>query len=122
MPRAHRHFIPGHVWHITHRCHKKEFLLKFGRDRSTYMHWLFEARKRFGLEVLNFVVTCNHIHLLVRDPGADVIAKSIQLVAGRTAQRTTNASSAKALSGKTAITPPRSRRMLTCIAVWCTSI
>ena len=29
MPRANRYFLPGHVWHITHRCHKKEFLLKF---------------------------------------------------------------------------------------------
>ena len=23
MPRANRHFHPGQVWHITHRCHKK---------------------------------------------------------------------------------------------------
>ncbi len=22
MPRANRYFLPGHVWHITHRCHK----------------------------------------------------------------------------------------------------
>jgi hypothetical protein len=21
MPRANRHFVPGLVWHITHRCH-----------------------------------------------------------------------------------------------------
>ena len=35
MPRANRHYIPGYVWHITHRCHKKEFLLKFARDRPT---------------------------------------------------------------------------------------
>ncbi|MGA2403881.1 MAG: transposase, partial [Syntrophobacteraceae bacterium] len=27
MPRAKRHFLPGYAWHITHRCHKKEFLL-----------------------------------------------------------------------------------------------
>ncbi len=32
MPRAKRHYIPGYVWHTTHRCHKKEFLLKFVRD------------------------------------------------------------------------------------------
>jgi hypothetical protein len=32
MARAKRHFLPGHVWHITHRCHKKEFLFKFTRD------------------------------------------------------------------------------------------
>ncbi|HEB35152.1 MAG TPA: transposase, partial [Candidatus Aminicenantes bacterium] len=28
MARAKRHYLPGHVWHLTHRCHKKEFLLK----------------------------------------------------------------------------------------------
>ncbi|MDY6990942.1 MAG: transposase, partial [Thermodesulfobacteriota bacterium] len=31
MPRANRHYVPGYVWHITHRCHKKEFLLRFAR-------------------------------------------------------------------------------------------
>ena len=25
MPRAHNHYIPGCVWHITHRCYKQEF-------------------------------------------------------------------------------------------------
>lgn len=34
MPKANRFFVPEHVWHITHRCHKKEFLLKFARDRQ----------------------------------------------------------------------------------------
>jgi len=87
MPRANRHYIPGYVWHITHRCHKKEFLLKFARDRRRYLQWLFEAKKRYGLTVLNYMVTSNHIHLLVRDDGErDVIPNSIQLIAGRTAQ------------------------------------
>jgi REP element-mobilizing transposase RayT len=86
MPRAHRHFIPGQLWHITHRCHEKAFLLKFARDRRRYLHWLFEARKRFGLCVLNYVVTSNHVHLLVRDTGEGVIGSSMQLVAARTAQ------------------------------------
>jgi len=26
VARANRHYIPGHVWHLTHRCHKREFL------------------------------------------------------------------------------------------------
>jgi putative transposase len=55
MPRANRHYIPGCVWHITHRCHKKEFLLKFARDRRRYLQWLFEAKKRYGLSVLNYI-------------------------------------------------------------------
>jgi REP element-mobilizing transposase RayT len=75
------------VCHITHRCHNKEFLLKFARDRRLWLQWLFEARKRHGLSVLNYMVTSNHIHLLVRDNGErDVIPASIQLIAGRMAQ------------------------------------
>lgn len=86
MARANRHYIPDCVWHITHRCHKQEFLLKFSKDRRRWLDWLFEAKKRFGLSVLNYVVTSNHIHLLVVDTRRDVIPKSIQLVAGRTGQ------------------------------------
>jgi len=86
MPRANRHFLPGHVWHITHRCHQKKFLLKFARDRRCYLHWIFEAKKRFGLSVLNYMVTSNHIHLLVKDTGPHVIPQSMQLIAGRTAR------------------------------------
>ena len=77
MPRANRHFLPGYIWHITHRCHQRKFLLKFARDRRRYLHWLFEARKRFGLCVLDYIVTSNHVHLVVKDTGSDVIAESI---------------------------------------------
>ena len=79
--------MPGYVWHITHRCHKKEFLLKFAHDRRRWLWWLFEARKRYGLCVLNYAITSNHIHLLVRDKSHNsTIPKSIQLIAGRTGQ------------------------------------
>ena len=86
MPRANRHYLPGHIWHITHRCHKQEFLLKFARDKKRWVYWLFEARKRFGLCVLNYVVTSNHIHLLVYDTEENTVPRSLQLVAGRTGQ------------------------------------
>lgn len=87
MARANRHFIPGQIWHITHRCHKREFLLKFAKDRERWLHWLFEAKKRHGIQILNYAVTSNHIHLLVQDGyKRAVLPKTIQLVAGRTAQ------------------------------------
>ena len=86
MARAKRHYVPGHVWHITHRCHKREFLLKFAKDRRRWVYWLLEAKRRYGLVILNYTVTSNHIHLLVVDDGdRDVIPRSIQVVAGRTA-------------------------------------
>ncbi|MDX8404677.1 MAG: transposase [Mariprofundus sp.] len=86
MPRAHRYRIPNQIWHITHRCHRGEFLLKFSRDRQRWIHWLFEAKKRYGLCILNYIVTSNHIHLLAVDDGNDAISKSIQLIAGRVGQ------------------------------------
>lgn len=67
MARANRYYIPGYVWHITHRCHQKEFLLKFARDRRRWMDWLFEAKKRYDLSVLNFMVTSNHIPSCVKN-------------------------------------------------------
>ena len=86
MPRAHRISCPGLIWHITHRCHQKSFLLRFARDRRRWRHWLFKAQRRYGLSVLNYIATSNHIHLLVADGGQGEISKSMQLVAGRVAQ------------------------------------
>ncbi len=51
------------------------------------MQWLYEAKKRYGLIILDYIVTSNHIHLLVYDHGGRKdIPKSIQLTAGRTGQ------------------------------------
>ena len=51
------------------------------------MQWLFEAKKRYGLIILNYAVTSNHIHLLAYDSSdQDAIPRSMQLVAGRTGQ------------------------------------
>jgi putative transposase len=85
MPRANRYFLPGHVWHITHRCHKQEFLLKFQRDRLAWRYWLYQARRRYGLCALDYIVTSNH-YLLVKDRGEGEIAASMRLIASRTAQ------------------------------------
>jgi putative transposase len=87
MARAKRHYLPGQVWHLTHRCHKREFLLKFRKDRQSWMQWLYEAKKRYGLVIFNYTVTSNHIHLLVLDAGdRHVIPRSMQLLAGRVGQ------------------------------------
>ena len=51
------------------------------------MQWLYQARKRYGLAILNYMITSNHIHLLAVDTGKkDVIPKSMKLVAARIAQ------------------------------------
>lgn len=86
MPRANRHFIPGFIWHITHRCHNRFFLLK---HRILHRRWIMElavAKRRFDLRILNYIATSNHVHLLIYDPRGNAIPPSMQWVAGGTAQ------------------------------------
>ena len=48
----------------------------------------YDARKRYGLTILNYMVTSNHIHLLaVEGEEGTAIARAMQLVAGRTGQQ-----------------------------------
>ena len=62
-------------------------MLKFSKDKRRWLRWLFEAKKRYGVSILNYTVTSNHVHVLVVDDGdRDVIPNSIQLIAGRTGQ------------------------------------
>jgi putative transposase len=57
------------------------------QDKRRWLQWLFKAKKRYGLVILNYTVTSNHIHLLVFDEkGKNVIPDSVKLVAGRTGQ------------------------------------
>ena len=82
MPRGSRYWLAGHVWHLTHWCHRRQFLLRFARDRRLWLRWLYEARRRHGLCVFNYTVTSNHLHLIVRDQGHGEGAASMQLLEG----------------------------------------
>ncbi len=86
MARAHRHYHPGLVWHITQRCHDQEFLLKFQHYRKRWLYWAYQAKLRFSISILDYVVTSNHIHLLALCDGKENdIARTFHLVSGRTA-------------------------------------
>jgi putative transposase len=87
MPRANRYFIKGQIWHITHRCHNRDFLFKFQSDRIYWIRWLYFAKKRFDITILNYIITSNHIHLLLTDKNAGRnISGFMQLLQGRIAQ------------------------------------
>jgi putative transposase len=87
MARANRHYIPGCIWHITHRCHNRDFLFRKNADRRIWIQWLFEAKERHYFSILNYSVTANHIHLLIFDEsGRREISSAMQLIQGRTGQ------------------------------------
>ena len=55
----------GGIFHITHRCHNRAFLLKFACDRDGYRAMLREQLKRFEVWLLDYCLTSNHVHLLI---------------------------------------------------------
>jgi len=86
MPRAGRYILPRQLYHITHRCHDRAFLLRFARDRCAYRDWLREGSARYHVSILGYCITSNHIHLLTYSKKSESISRLMQFVEGRCAQ------------------------------------
>jgi len=52
MPRANRYILPGRIYHLTHRCHDRQFLFRFAKDRDGYRRRLREAIGSVGASLL----------------------------------------------------------------------
>ena len=50
MPRANRYLLDGQLYHVTHRCHDREFLLRFATDRNDYRHEIDDRIQRGALD------------------------------------------------------------------------
>lgn len=86
MPRANRFYSSDYIWHVTQRCHKGEFLLKLKKDKINWLKWMYKAKNEFHITIFNYILTSNHIHLLVYcDSDENHIARAIHLVSGKVA-------------------------------------
>ena len=65
LGRANQFSSGGGIFHVTHRCHNRAFLLKFARDRDAYRAILREQLEEFEVWLLDYCVTSNHVHLLL---------------------------------------------------------
>lgn len=66
MPRSARILLPGYLYHLTHRCHNGSFFLRFNSIRGEYRRRLWLAVRKFKIVMLNYCITSNHTHLLLR--------------------------------------------------------
>lgn len=87
MSRRTRNWVNRSCYHLTHRCHNKEYFFKRSLTRDTYLKELREMISRFRVDILNYTITCNHIHLLVYAGKGTEIEKGMQYLQGRMAQR-----------------------------------
>ncbi len=72
--------------HVTHRCHKREFLLGYDLDRRLYRNRLSQAVKRFpAVRLLNYVITSNHVHFLMYVPRMSDLSQFMKWLQGTAA-------------------------------------
>src|SRR5258708_14623453 len=55
-PRANRFILPGHIDHLTHRCHDRQFLFP-RKDRNGYRRRLREALVAVEPSLLTYNIT-----------------------------------------------------------------
>ena len=82
MPRANRYILPSQLYHVTHRCHNRSFLLKFAKDRDDYKGLATEMSKTLGIAVLNYCITSNHVHMLLEAKDKETVSRFMQDLAG----------------------------------------
>ena len=86
MARANRLRVDGGVFHVTHRCHNREFLLKFACDRNAYRAKLLEHLGQYEVWLLDLCETSNHVHLIVDAPEREQLSGLMREVEGEFAK------------------------------------
>ena len=84
MKRGRIRQIENCCFHITHRCQERRFLLRFKRDRRNFVQRLTEATDKYTADVLDYVVTSNHIHLLLWASNGSTISNVMRYIQGTT--------------------------------------
>jgi putative transposase len=82
MPRSNRYILPGYIYHVTHRCHDRRFLLKIGLDRTEYRERLRLALQEYRIALFAYCITSNHTHLLLACRVKDDISRMMQKLEG----------------------------------------
>lgn len=87
MPRSSNYLLPGYTYHLTQRCHGREYLLRFAKDRDTCLEWLREGMSRYQVPVYGYCITSNHIHVLAHADDEAAVSGFMHLLTGATAKR-----------------------------------
>lgn len=85
MGRKKRNIETPCCYHITHRCQERRFLFKRDLDRLNYVRRLRQMVEEYQVDVLNYIVTSNHVHLLLYAKRASDVSAALHFLQGTTA-------------------------------------
>ena len=87
MPRRKRTWIDKTCYHITPGAmYEKKFLFRFAKYRNFCTRHLFKMRKQYNIDILDYMVTSNHIHLLLISKKGERISEGLRYLQGRIGQ------------------------------------
>jgi len=72
MARPLRISFEGAVYHITARGNERKKVYLSKGDYERFLHYLFEARKKYRIIVHCYVLMSNHYHLIMETPNANL--------------------------------------------------
>ena len=81
-----RIFQNGRTYHITHRCHNRQFNLRFSLDRDNYLRRMWEAKRRYDVSVFDYIITSNHVHILLSAMDGGQISGFMQYISSLSAR------------------------------------
>lgn len=79
--------VEGYTYHLTHRCHNRQRLLRVARERDAYREWLREGVQRHRVPVYGFCITSNHVHVIVHALDREAVSAMMHLASGSTAKQ-----------------------------------
>lgn len=86
MKRGRIRIDGGRCYHVTHRCQERRFLLRFEIDRKSYVDRLREAKKRYDVDILDYMITSNHVHLLLHADRGSSVSEAMHFIQGASAR------------------------------------
>src|SRR5579872_5050490 len=85
--RLRRFYGQGDRHFITSSCYRRKPLLGTAHARGVFLELLEEVRRRFGFDVIGFVVMPEHVHLLLSEPEKGNPSRVMQVLKQTVARR-----------------------------------
>lgn len=86
MPRRPRIHLAGHPQRIVQRGHNRAACFFAEEDYRFSLHWLKLGAEKYGCDIHAYILTTNHVHLLLTPQRPEAVSRLMQSLGRRYAQ------------------------------------